>query len=107
MEKLKAQLGQNVSVKKVSLKAAKSQKKRELKVTGKKVAGVSGYQVQYSTNAKFKNAKTKKLKAAKTRLKLKNLKSKKTYYVRVRAYKKTESGTVYGAYGKLKKETVK
>lgn len=112
LEKLKAQLGQKengqkVSVKKVSLKAAKSQKKRELKVTWKKVGGVSGYQVQYSTNAKFKNAKTKKLKASKTSLKLKNLKSKKTYYVRVRAYQKTDSGTVYGTYSKAKKGKVK
>ncbi len=92
---------------KVTLKSVKRQSRGRLKVTWKKAADATGYEIVYSRNAKFKNAVTKKVSAKKTSLALKKLKSKKTYYVKVRAVKKTESGTVYGAYSKAKKARVK
>ena len=46
-----------------------------------------GYQIQYSTNKNFKNAKTVTVKNLDTLAKtIKKLKSQKTYYVRVRTY---------------------
>ena len=53
-----------------------------------KVAGVTGYQVQYSTNAKFTKPAIKTVKgAAKVSLKVSSLKANTKYYVRVRTYK--------------------
>ena len=62
-----------------------------------KVSGVSGYELQYSTNRKFSDSTTKSVKvkpARKTKQTVKNLKSNKNYYVRVRAYK-TMKGMSY------------
>ena len=48
---------------------------------------VTGYKIQYSTSAKFKNAKTVTVKGAKAKSKtVKKLKAKKKYYVRIRTY---------------------
>ncbi len=57
-------------------------------VKWKKVSGVTGYQIQYATNKKFKNAKTTTVKGAnKTAKTVKKLNGNKKYYVRVRTYK--------------------
>ncbi len=57
-------------------------------VKWKKVSGVTGYQIQYATNKKFKNAKTTTVKGAnKTSKTVKKLNGNKKYYVRVRTYK--------------------
>lgn len=61
----------------------------------KKLSGITGYQIQYSTNAKFTGAKTVTVKGATAAGKtIKNLKAKQVYYVCVRTYK-TVSGTHY------------
>ena len=70
-----------VSVKKV----VRSKNNRNIKINIKKVKGVTGYQIKYSTNKKFKGAKSKYVK--KNSATIKKLKSKKTYYFRVKAYK--------------------
>ncbi len=78
--------------------------------TGKKsitVSGsskkVSGYQISYSTS------KTKNFKSVTSgkKYKIKNLKSKKTYYVKVRAYKTVQGKKIYSQYSKLIKVRVK
>lgn len=58
-------------------------------VKWKKKSGVTGYQIQYSTNSKFKkNNKTVRVKKYKTTsTTVKKLKSGKKYYVRIRTYK--------------------
>lgn len=75
---------------------------RALKVTWKKQKAITGYQIQYSTNAKFKKSKTKIVKIAKGRQTskfIKKLKARKKYYVRVRSYKTTKiGGKTYNAY---------
>ena len=85
--------------------------KKSFKATWKKVAGIDGYQIQYCTSNKFKNkVKGKKqvlkkvtVKKAKTTLKtVKKLKAKKTYYVRIRAYKKINGKNVYSSWSKSK-----
>ena len=65
-----------------------------------KANGVDGYQIQYSLKKNFKKATTKYSKGNK--LTIKKLKSKKTYYVRVRAYKKINGKNVYSAWSTKK-----
>lgn len=70
----------------------------------------TGYQVQYSTNKKFKKKKTivKTVKKVKTtKLAVKNLKAKKKYYVRVRTYKTVNGKNYYSNWSKVKNVTTK
>jgi endoglucanase len=91
-------------VKSVSLK---NQKNRKIKVSYKKVSGVTGYEIQYSTSKKFAAKSTKNVKTQKTSYTLKNLKKGKTYYVRVRAYKTKSGTTVKGSFSSKKNIKVK
>ena len=73
-----------------------------------KVAGVDGYQIQYSLKKNMKSSKKKNVKGAKaTKKKIVNLKEKKTYYVRIRAYKKINCKRQYSEWSAIKKVTVK
>ena len=91
-----------VTVKKASLKKVANVSGKKAKVTIKKVSGVKGYQVLYSTDKKFKK-NVKKVLTKKTTCTLTKLKKKKTYYVKVRAYKLDSKGEkVFGAYSKVK-----
>lgn len=65
----------------------------------KKCDGVSGYVIQYSTSEKFGKRRTKTITSTSTRLNLRGLKPKKTYYIRVKCYKQCDGKTYYGAYG--------
>lgn len=69
-------------------------------VKWKKKSNITGYQIQYSTNSKFKKGnKSIKIKNAKTRSKkITKLKSNKKYYVRIRTYK----GKKYSKWSKVK-----
>lgn len=90
-----------VSVKKV----VRSKNNRNIKINIKKVKGVTGYQIKYSTNKKLKKAKTVTTKSAKKTLK--KLK-KKTYYIQVRAYVvKSGNVKVTGDWSKIKKVKVR
>ena len=77
------------TIKKSTIKKL-SEGKKSFKITWKKVKGVSGYQVQYSTSKKFAK-KTSKIITCKGNKKftktVKKLKSGKKYYVRIRGYK--------------------
>ena len=83
-----------------------------LKVSGKtaaiswnKISGADGYQVYYSTS---KNGEYKKLKStSELSLKKIGLTFGKTYYFKVRAYKKTSAGTVYGGFSKVQSIKIK
>ena len=84
---------------------------KALKVTWKKQK-ITGYQIQYSTNAKFKKATTVKIaKSNQTSRLIKKLKARKKYYVRIRSYKSTKIGgktyNAYSAWSKAKTITVK
>ncbi|MCR4903842.1 MAG: fibronectin type III domain-containing protein, partial [Butyrivibrio sp.] len=71
--------------------------------------GIKGYEIQYSTDKFFKkNVKTITIKKAKiTSTKIKKLKSKKKYYVRIRTYKMSGSEKVYSNWSKAKSVKVK
>ena len=83
-------------------------KKKALKVTWKKKAGVNGYQLQYSTSKKLKKAKTLTIKKAKITSKtIKKLKAKKKYYVRIRTYITVDGKKYYSKWSKVKSKKTK
>lgn len=90
---------------KVTGVTVKNIKGRKLKVSFKKVKGANGYQLVYSTKKGFKNAK--KLLINKNGYTVKKLKKKKTYYVKVRAYKKVNGKKKFGAFSAVKKIKIK
>ncbi len=99
-----------INPKKSSVKKATSPKTGQLKVTYKKVKGVTGYQVTYSTSKKFtkKTTKTVTVKGkAKTSKVIKKLKSGKKYYVKVRSYKTVSGKKYYSSYTAVKTVKVK
>ena len=75
-------------------------KNEAIKIKWKKKSGITGYQIQYSTNSKFKKGnKSIKIKNAKTiSKKITKLKVAKKYYVRIRTYK----GKKYSKWSKVK-----
>ena len=83
--------------------------KKQLTVSFKKDSKVGGYEILYATSKNFKkDKKTIKIKSYKTAKKvISKLKSKKTYYVKVRAFKKVSGKTYYGAYTSVKKIKIK
>ena len=69
------------------------------------VKGADGYQVYYSLS---ENGKYQKLtNVSKNSLKKTGLKSGNVYYFKVRAYKKTENGTVYSGFSTVKSVKIK
>ena len=80
---------------------------RKLTVTWRKSAG-AGYQVQYSTKKRFGSAKTVTITSPTTvRTVLKRLKSGRTYYVRIRGYKKVNGKTYVSKWSKALRKKVK
>lgn len=90
---------------KIILKSVKAGGKGKIVVKWKKSAAAKGYQLQYSTSKKFKSKKTKT--TNKTSLTIKKLKKKKTYYIRVRAYKTVNGKKSYGKWSSVKKIKIK
>ena len=85
----------------------KSNAKKKINVTWKKVKKAKGYQIQVSAKKNFKKAIFKKdLKKTKLTIKNKKIKSKKTYFVRVRAYAtyKDKNGKAIKVYSKWNKK---
>lgn len=76
-------------------------KKRQAQVTWKKVTGVKGYQIYYSSSNKFK--KKKQLFVKKNKVSLKKLKAGKTYFIKVRAYTANGNKKTYGKWSKVLK----
>lgn len=92
--------GKTEDIKISSVKPAKK------KVTVKWNDAYAGkYQVQYSLKKNFKGAKTVTVSGKKTSVTLKNLKSKKTYYIRVREC--TTDKSVYYSWSPVKKVKIK
>lgn len=81
---------------------AVSPKKGKVTVTWKKNSKASGYQVVLSYDASFRNKiKVQTIRNSKTGSAVfSGLKAGKTCYVRVRSFKKTSSGTLYGNWSK-------
>ena len=92
-----------VKPKKTSIKKL-SKGKKKFTVTWAKVSGVKGYQIQYSSDKKFKknNKSVTVTKQKTTKATVKKLKSKKKYYVRVRTYKTVNGKKIYSSWSKVK-----
>ena len=90
---------------KVNLRVSKHKKGRKLVVRWNTVKGAKGYQLQYALNKKFKRKKS--IQTKKTKYTIKKLKKKKTYYIRVRAYKMNGKKKVYGKWSTVKKVKIK
>ena len=93
--------------KKTAIKKVTSPKTKQIKVTYGKVAGVTGYQITYSTSSKFTKKTTKSVNAAGTSKTIKKLTKGKTYYVKVRTYKTVSGTKYYSGYTAVKKIKVK
>ena len=91
--------------------SAKSTAKKQATATWKVSTGVTGYQVMISQKSDFRKGTTRTFTVAnakKTSTVMKSMASGKTYYVRIRSYKKTSNGkTVYSAWSKSTKTKIK
>ena len=91
-------------VKKVTAKA----KKRTAVISWKKVKGASGYEVYRSTKKNGKYAAVKTInKGKKVTFTNKNLKKGKTYYYKIKAYKKVNGKKVLGQFSAVKSVKIK
>ena len=98
------------TIKTPKLKSVKSKKKKMITLTWTTNKNSSGYQISYSTSKTFKKSKTKTVlvKSKKTKTKtIKKLKTKKTYYVRIRGYKTVNGKKLYGHWSQIKKVKTK
>ena len=100
-----AKVSNKKTLPKVNLRVSKHKKGRKLVVCWNAVKGAKGYQLQYALNKKFK--KKKSIQTKKTKYTIKKLKKKKTYYIRVRAYKMNGKKKVYGKWSTVKKVKIK
>lgn len=107
-EKKSVKITVDITPKKQSL-SIKTAGNRKLTAKWKKDTRATGYQIQYSTDKKFrKNVKSVTVSKNKTTSKtISKLKKGKTYYVRVRAYKtinvNKKSKKLYGSFSSVKK----
>lgn len=95
--------------KKLAAPALKSKKSKQLTVTWKKDTKVTGYEVEAAPNKKFKTGviRTTIAKYKTTSATLKKLTGGKTYYVRVRSFKKSAGGIVYSNWSTVKSIKIK
>ncbi|WP_028509245.1 CAP domain-containing protein [Ruminococcus sp. NK3A76] len=93
--------------KKTTLKSVTSPKTKQMKVTYSKAAGVTGYQVTYSTSSKFTKATTKSVNVRGTSKTIGKLTKGKTYYVKVRTFKTVNGTKYYSGYSAVKKARIK
>lgn len=90
----------------VTITSVTNIKGKKIRVNYQATKSYAGYEVSYATKKDFSNQKSAKLtsKAAQ----ISGLKTGKTYYIRVRGYKKDAYGNYYYTpYSKVKKVTVK
>ena len=92
-----------INPKATALKKLRAVNGKKMTVSWKKVKNIDGYQLQYSTSSKFKTYKTKKIKAGTLTKTISKLKKGKTYYVRIRTYKKESGKTYYSTWSKAGK----
>ena len=97
---------QKVMINKAKIKVAKRKhKSAKIKVSFKKIFGVTGYQIRGSSTKKFTKKKTITKFVSKTNVKVyaRKLKKAKKLYVQVRGYKIVGGKKVYGLWSGKKK----
>ena len=87
---------------------AEKGKKDALTLSWKAGKGIDGYEIEYGLKKDFKGAKKITLKGAKNdEYEITKLTAKKTYYVRIRAWKKAKGKMYYSAWSKTLSKKVK
>ena len=97
----KKETTKNVSIKLNTPKLTLTIKHKKVNVKFSKIKNAKKYKVEYSTNRKFKKAKSKIIKNNK--LTIKNLKKNKKYYFRIRAI----NNNIYSKWSKMKSIKIK
>ena len=88
---------------KTTLKSVKKSSKNQAKLTWKKVSNATGYEVYQSMKKNSGYKKVKTITKNKTvTYKAGKLKKKKTYYFKIRTYRKVGKVTYYGTYSNVK-----
>ena len=86
-----------------TLMTAKNLSGRKAQITWKKNRYVTGYEIQYSVNKNFRSGSKKTVSGvSKTKYTLTKLQKNKTYYVRIRTYKKSGTKKYYSSWSKVK-----
>lgn len=85
----------------------KSTAKKQATVSWTAAKSISRYQIYYSRRSDMKNAKHITAKSSAKSAVLKNLTSKKKYYVRIRTYKTVSGKKYYSTWSSVKSVTVK
>lgn len=94
-----------IKIKRVVIANTNSPAKGKVFIKAKTQKSVTGYQVQYGTNKKFKKAKKKFMTGHSTTL---TFKSGQRCYIRVRAYKKDSAGKkIFGKWSLVRTGTVR
>lgn len=89
---------------KAQIKSVKKSGAKAVTVKFKKESGISGYQLQYATNKKYKSSKKVTIKKNKTKIKVSKLNlSSKKYYFRLRTYTDISGTRVYGKWSSTSK----
>lgn len=92
-----------INPKNTSIKSISAGKKAFTVKWSKKTSQITGYQIQYSTSKNFKKTKTITInKNSSVSKKIKGLKGKKKYYVRIRTYKNFAGAKAYSSWSKTK-----
>lgn len=95
---------------KAQLASATSTSAKSMKLKWKKDSKATGYEIYYATKANFSKSSRKVVTISKnktTSKTIKKLKSNKTYYVKIRSYKKVGSKKIYGDWSNTLRVTVK
>ncbi|MCD7746702.1 MAG: InlB B-repeat-containing protein [Lachnospiraceae bacterium] len=95
---------------KMTLSSVTSPSSKTMVIKWKSDTKASGYQIQVSTSEMFTSGTTTSNSTSNVKNKkatLKNMTKNKTYYVRIRAYKKINGKKVYGAWSTVKSVTIK
>ena len=92
------------------LRAYKPEKRtgrKKIKVSWYNVYNASGYQLQYGRRKSTSRAKYRRISARKSTGTLSKIKNRKNYFVRVRAYYKSDNKNYYGDWSSYKKINIK
>ena len=96
--RVNAELSGNPGISKI-----KKTSRTAAKLTWRKVSGANGYEIYRSTSANGTYKKIKTVSGGKKSFKNKGLKARKTYYYKVRAYKRINGRVIYSGFSAKKK----
>ena len=90
---------------KAVIRSAKNIKRRKISLIIKKVSGVKGYHIRFCDNKRFQGYEQKF--TSKNKVVLKGLGKRRTYHIKVRAYKVYKGKRIYGSWSKVKRIKIK